>query len=204
MLVVPPQEISPTASRSASTKTASPAAEKVRRRVTPKMKGNAAASTRPMLANGQGRVREIGAGGSCGQCCIADIEGLAETCTVSVELALEFAVMVTCAGLKLQFRPEASPLQARSTGPEKAPDLRLTAKVAELPTAIVALVGEIVPLRDKPLDAAPAVPWDMNTPWFDQNSNTWSSGSVVIPVPGAFGLPGTVTGTEKAVNCAFD
>jgi hypothetical protein len=78
---------------------------------------------------------------------LLEIEGLKATCTVSVELALPFAGKLTAGGLNVQPTPEAALLQSRFTWPPKPPEeVTLTAKLAELPTAIVALVGDTDPL----------------------------------------------------------
>src|SRR5690349_13065960 len=75
------------------------------------------------------------------------MEGFTATVTVSVELPEPFAGRFTCAGAKLQLMPEGAPPQARVTVPLKPPEeFRVTAKLAEPPTEMVALVGVTDPL----------------------------------------------------------
>jgi len=93
------------------------------------------------------------------------MEGFAATVTVSVELAVPFAVRFTCAGAKLQLMPEGAPPQARVTVPLKPPEeFRVTAKLAEPPTEMVALDGVTDPLTLKPLGAASELPSVRNAP----------------------------------------
>ena len=76
-----------------------------------------------------------------------DTAGGAATFTVSVEVALPFATTPTCGGLKLQAMPEGTPEQPKVSCPAKPPvELSATAKLAELPAATVALLGEIEPV----------------------------------------------------------
>ena len=94
-----------------------------------------------------GKLPESGPAGFATGGAAREIDGFEATLTVSVELALPFGARVTCAGLKLQLRPEASPPQARLTCPVKPPEeATLTAKLPELLTEIAALEGETDPL----------------------------------------------------------
>jgi hypothetical protein len=168
LLVVPPQEISPAANTSTSANAANPAAQERDGRVIPlSLKTDSSAATKRGLRTNPkensaassatarpifprligGKLREGKSGRFAGCRSLLEIEGLKATCTVSVELALPFATRSTTPGLNVQPTPEGAPLQTRLTWPPKPPEeVTLTAKLAEPPTAIVALVGETAPV----------------------------------------------------------